>query len=260
MPWTRWTGGGTADRERDHELDQAWNHLAHGLAAHLARMTDESDHLVVELPEGDDGGTTPYAQFAGFGDGMVRAELSGDAYLAPANRLERRVVRVPAADGVEGNDEEEPNWFVERPVGDAKIVAALVVGALREAYGVAHPLLLTYRAWGPGAAAAAELGLSATRGRAGRAARRRTPMALLPDDRDDLVEMVLMTLDAKYGERPTVDDDGDVVLTHLDQPVWVRARHPTRRQSRSSPASPTPSTPAARRPRSSRSSTATTRG
>ena len=42
--------------------------------------------------------------------------------------------------------------------------------------------------------------------------------------RDDLQVMVRMTLHAKYDEEPTVDDDGDVVLTHMDQPVWVRAR------------------------------------
>ena len=69
---------------------------------------------------------------------MLRAELSGNAYLAPAH-AGRRVVRDAADDGVEGNDEEEPNWYVERPLEDARIIAAMVVGALREAYGVAHP-------------------------------------------------------------------------------------------------------------------------
>lgn len=28
----------------------------------------------------------------------------------------------------------------------------------------------------------------------------------------------------KYGADPTVDDDGDFVLHHLGQPVWVRVR------------------------------------
>ena len=48
---------------------------------------------------------------------------------------------------------------------------------------------------------------------------------LCPTDRDELMEMVLMVLQAKLGERPPVDDDGDVVLMHLDQPVWIRVRH-----------------------------------
>ena len=221
------TGGGTADQTSEtSELDEAWNQLEQSLAVHLARMTQDGDHLVIELPEGHGGGTTPYAQFAGFGDGfMVRAELGGDAYLAPANQLSAEWCETLRLMGWQGNDEEELNWFVERPVGDAKLVSAMVVGALREAYGVVHPLLLTYRAWGPVAAAAAELGLNATAEVPAELPESpETPMALVPDDRDDLVEMVLMTLDAKYGERPDLDDEGDVVLTHLDQPVWVRAR------------------------------------
>ena len=227
------SGGGTADQTIEtHELDDAWNHLVESLAAHLARMTDDGDHLVIELPEGHDGGTTPYAQFAGFGHGlMVRTELGGDAYLTPAHQLSAELWEFLRLLGWQGNDEEELNWFVERPLGDAKLVSAMVVGALREAYGVVHPLLLTYRAWGPAAAAAAELGLSATAEvpvelpeSPASPESPEPPMALVPDDRDDLVEMVLMTLDAKYGGRPDVDDDGDVMLTQLDQPVWVRAR------------------------------------
>ena len=51
------------------------------------------------------------------------------------------------------------------------------------------------------------------------------PLVLCPTDRDELIEMMLMVLQAKLGERPAVDDDGDVVLMHLDQPVWIRVRH-----------------------------------
>ena len=31
-------------------------------------------------------------------------------------------------------------------------------------------------------------------------------------------------VDETVGERPPVDDDGDVVLMHLEQPVWIRVR------------------------------------
>jgi hypothetical protein len=219
----RHQGGETAHTESsDHELDKAWNDLAHGLTAQLPRMRDESDHLIVELPEGDDDGTRPYAQFAGFGPGMVRAELSGNAYLAPAYVLTDEWCESLRTMGWSGNEEDEPNWYVERPVEDARNIAALVVASLRQAFGVAHPQFLTYRAWGRNADGAAELGLSASEDVP--VEQPFEPMVLQPEDRDDLLAMIRMTLHAKYDEEPTVDDDGDVVLTHLDQPVWLRAR------------------------------------
>lgn len=220
-------GGDTADQSgATRELDQGWSELSRSLADHLERMASEEYHLVLELPAGFGGGTSPYAQFAGFGEGhMMRTELGGNAYLTPTSQLGDEWCDTLRVMGWLGNDDEEPNWYIERPVGDAKLVSAMVVGALREAFGVAHPLLLTYRAWGQAAVGASELGLSATaevpvelpEASVG-------PMVLAPDDRDELVEMLLMTLHAKFDERPPVDDDGDVVLTHLDQPVWVRAR------------------------------------
>ncbi|WP_457188635.1 T3SS (YopN, CesT) and YbjN peptide-binding chaperone 1 [Nocardioides sp. P5_E3] len=223
-------GGDAADETgTTREVDQGWSQLAQSLADHLGRMTSEEDHLVLELPPGHDGGATPYAQFAGFGNGhMLRAELSGDVYLPPASRLGAEWCDALLTMGWMGNDDEEPNWYVERPLGDAKVVAGLVVGALREAYGVAHPLLLTYHAWGPAAAGAAGLGLSATEDvPAELPAAPDGPVAFMSSERDELVEWVGMTLESKYGERPAIDSDGDFVLAHLDQPVWVRVRPDT---------------------------------
>lgn len=218
----RHQGGGAAYTESsDHELTQAWSDLANGLTAQLSRMRDESDHLIVELPD-DDGATRPYSQFAGFGPGMVRAEISGNVYLAPAYVLTDEWCESLRTMGWSGNEEAEPNWYVERPVEEAKNIAALVVASLRLAFGVAHPQLLTYRAWGRNAEGATELGLSASEDVP--VEQPSEPMVLQPEDRDDLLAMIRMTLHVKYDEEPTVDGDGDVVLTHLDQPVWVRAR------------------------------------
>ena len=119
----------------------------------------------MELPFGGDrgeDGTTPYAQFAGFGDGMVRAELSGDAYLAPLHRLDAEAASSLSLGGWLGNDEEELNWYVERSVADANLVALTVVWALRDVFGVAHPQLLTYSAWGPNSESAIALGIGAS--------------------------------------------------------------------------------------------------
>lgn len=222
-------GGGSADqRGTTPGVEQAWIELKDGLARQLAEMSDEGDHLLLEMPAGSGPGCTPYAQFAGFGAGtMIRAELSGNAYLAPVHHLADEWCDGLRMMGWSGNDEAEPNWYVERPLADAGIVAATVVGALRQAFGVEHPQLLTYNAFGPHADSAVVLGLAATEDVPAELPATEPlalPPMLLPSDRDALLSMVTTSLHARLGEAPTVDDDGDFVLSHLDQPVWVRVR------------------------------------
>ena len=228
------------------------------LAEQLTRMADVRDHLILELPAGDEGGTAPYAQFAGFGGGTLRAELSGDAYLAPVHRLDadcrgcslmggrattRRAQLAPRAPA-RGREPREPHGGL---------------GVPRRVRG-RPPAAADLQRLGPGLRRGGRNGAGVDQAPAELPARDDAePFVLAPSDRDELVEMVLMTLHATLGERPPVDDDGDVVLTHLDQPVWIRVLH-DQPASRSSPASPTASARAARPRSSSRSSTATTRG
>lgn len=223
-------GGGSAEpQDLTTETSEAWQRLQVGLAEQLGNLTDEDDHLILELPVGSDVGTTPYAQFAGFGDCMVRAELSGDAYLAPLHRLDAESGSSLRLGGWLGNDEQELNWYVERPVSDAHFIALMIVWALRDVFGVAHPQLLTYKAWGPNSSSAVVLGIPTSDEVPAELAIDASeetvePFVLSPSDRDELMEMVQMVLHAKLGERPPVDDDGDVVLMHLEQPVWIRVR------------------------------------
>lgn len=230
--------GGPADLPQEGhdaiaELDACWHDVERGLATHLSAMTDpdEGDHLILELPDFDPGsedGVSPYAQFAGFGAGeMIRAEISGDAYLRPHYRLDADGASLLARMGWQGNDEVDPNWYVERPVTEASEVAHLVVWALRHHFGIAHPQLLTHRAWGPAAHGVGVLGLFATAevpvddpSSPGVA----DQLALSPVDRDDLTQMVATVLSETYRAEPTVDSDGDFELTHRGQPVWVRVR------------------------------------
>lgn len=239
------TPAGTPD-EGHHaieELDALWEKLEEDLTAYLSTMVDpdEGDHLLIELtdpdPEGD-AGCPPYAQFAAFGGGrMIRAEVSGNAYLLPVYQLGDDGVGFFVTAGWSGNDEAENNWYVERPVIGAGEIANHVVWAMRYHFGIAHPQLLTYQAWGPAADSADLLGLCATaevpideptapataaaiRGREAVLNR----LALKPVDRDDLLHIVESLLREKYEGEPAIDDDGDFVLRHLGQPVWVRVR------------------------------------
>jgi hypothetical protein len=222
-----------------------WEAFEVALAGYLSTMTDpdEADHLLIEVtdpdPEGEVG-CPPYAQFAACGDGaMIRAEVSGNAFLRHQFRLGEDAgawfTRMGWAGGeaAEVDDLDERNWYVVAPLDRADEVAGVVVEAMRDHFGIVHPQLLTYQAWGPAADEADFLGLCAT----GDvpidepATTGHDPvlpilgqLAVQPDNRDELLAVVGAVLREKYEVDPTADDDGDFVLHHLGQPVWVRVR------------------------------------
>jgi hypothetical protein len=225
-------GGTPAEARGDGpspELDAVWQAFESGLVEYLAVMV-EPDHLLVELPdtdpEGD--GCSPYVQFAGLDDGQIRAEISGNAYVLVPYRLGDDACERLRLLGWRGNDEVEKNWYVERLTSASSQIADEVVFALRVLFGVPHPDLLTQRAWGPASHGTSVLGICASDdvpvdepqapgAPAG-------PMVVEPDSREDLLRAVEGVLRSKFEEEPTVDDDGDFVLHHLGQPVWVRVR------------------------------------
>jgi hypothetical protein len=224
------------------EIDAAWAAFEVALAGYLATMSDldEGDHLLLEVTDPDPAGVAgcpPYAQFAAFGDGtMIRAEVSGDAHLRPQFRLGDGApvwfTRMGWAGGAsaDADEGEERNWYVVAPLDRVDEIARVVMETMRDRFGIVHPQLLTYQAWGPAADEAEFLGLCATG---------EVPLdepqavghepilgqlALQPSNRDELLGFVGAVLREKYEADPTVDDDGDFVLHHLGQPVWVRVR------------------------------------
>ncbi len=46
----------------------------------------------------------------------------------------------------------------------------------------------------------------------------------LPADRDELLKFVRAMLQDKFGRQPFVDEDGDFLVDHLGQKVWVSVR------------------------------------
>lgn len=222
----------------DH-FDEDWELFEQQLAVHLATMVDpeEGDHLLLELPgNGERNGCTPYAQFASFGEGrFLRAEIAGDGYLARSWQMPASGADFLRECGWAGNDLEEKNWFLHVEIDSADVAANHVVWVLRCHYGISHPSLLSYHCWGPAAAGIELHGLSATdavpddlpaapvtvkRGHEPILHR----LAIKPVDRDDVLHMVESLLREKYDVEPQVDDDGDFVLAHRIQTVWVRVR------------------------------------
>lgn len=230
------TSGGTPADGAGEGFVSEWYRFEHGLRAFLEKMHDDEDHLIVELPGcggDDDEGTAPYVQFASFGDGtMLRIELSSNVYLVPEHRIgETGLAHLELLGWLGGYGEPgsaDANLFLERPLTEATEVARMVVVALRDIVGVVHPQLLAYRSWGPATEAGVEMPLCPTEllpveAPAAVPAAPERPMMVMPKDGDQLAEAVAATLRERFDEEPTTDADGDFVLHHLGQPVWVRA-------------------------------------
>lgn len=231
---TNHSPGGTP---ADPTCVEAWATFEDQLAGYLADMVDaaEQDHLILELPGDDESGTAPYAQFAGFDGGtMIRGEVSSNAYLGAGFLLdERSTALLEDAGFVLQRDDEgaAQNWARDVPIAEARALASVVVVALRDVFGIAHPHLLTYQAWGPATEGIDVLGLCATSDvqvdpvvSPSRARRALGKTAYRPKTRAKLHELVGRLLAQKYDVEPVVDDDGDYVLEHMGQAVWVRVR------------------------------------
>lgn len=229
--------GGTS---ADETCFEAWAEFEGLLAAYLSTMRDEDDRLIVEIAARDESGCSPYAQFAGFGDApMVHGEVSSNAYLSDAFQLDEGDMMLLADAGFELADQLDTpaNWGSAERLDEAAAVASRIVFALRHVFGIAHPHLLTYQAWGPAAESVDSLGLwpsdevpvevvpvDEIPAPADPDYVRRLKTAYKPKTRQKLVELVGRVLEQKYDGQVDVDDDGDYVLHHMGQPVWVCVR------------------------------------
>lgn len=222
-----------------HELEMLWDRLEGRVVDFVVGMTDPdgADHLRLELPDPDPTlpGCPPYLQFAGFGGGrMIRAELSGDAVLLPQHVLDDEGRAFLRSHGWSGNDPDgDPdarNWFVHCDLDGVGLVVAVAFAALRMHFGVPHPHLLTYDAFGPAAARVDSLGLLASedvpheQSGGSPVPSSPAPLVQVPTNREELLAFVGAALHAEHPGEVSLDDDGDYVLQHLGQPVWVRVR------------------------------------
>lgn len=231
----------------DPTVEARWSDLERRLAAQLLRMDDdeESDLLIVEVPGFDDEGpgSAPYVLFAGAdGGARLHTEASSNDQLTPQFLLDETACRSMRAAGWHGADAPEKNWFRDDGLAAAPEVARSVVVALREQFGVAHPELLTYRAWGRAAGAAGLLGLVASTAvpvdrvdRIGPDAPSGTSLSTVSGDDEademtsfrreftrpkDLTDVVIRFMRKNFDD-VVVDDTGALVVRHLGHLVFV---------------------------------------
>ncbi|MGF9755024.1 YbjN domain-containing protein [Microvirga sp. 0TCS3.31] len=209
--------GDELERRWDDAVEGSWREFRQRLADRVAGM-GEDDSIVVELPQQHEDGAAPYCQVAG-GDAMVRVETVSNVYLAPGSELDEEQER--ALEGIgfrrpEAQDwsEGETNFWVDLELREADRAAVMVVRALREVYGVLHPVYLDADGLEPEGAV-----------------RPLPPKPHRPEpDPDEVVrpssvEEVRAVIDLAvadtFDEAPEWDHDGDLPLPTEHQLVWV---------------------------------------
>lgn len=240
-----------ADRNWGHsedvdQVNELWDALATTLMGCLDGLAsaEEGDHLRLELigPASKDAAPNyyPYVQFSSKGVlDELQAEMPGNVLIHPLYRLDWDQCTALRQMGWFGNDPSgEIDWIRAFVDEESEEVARQAVLILRDYFGIAHPQLLTFRESGFIDDLDEQLGLCATADvpidkptlatfeKIKDPADAGTPaQAFVASDHAELVSLVAETLGHFLDDKPETDADGDFVLHHMDQVVWVRVLH-----------------------------------
>ncbi len=207
----------------DRSTGRAWRRFQARLADHVAAMRDD-DVLVVSADSavGEDAdGAAPYVQFCAWGQTLVRAEVSSNAYLAAEVALDGSGYDAVAAIGwarptltpEDEPDEGSANFFVDLERAEADRLAVMSTQVLRQVFGVPHPAFLSADGWEPDLSDDAPVVVE-------------EPVvespATFPDSREHLLRLVDEALTPVFGQAPEHDEDDDIPVVSGTALAYVR--------------------------------------
>lgn len=206
------------ERRWDDAVETAWREFRQRLADHVAAMAD-GDSIVVEVAARAVERTSAYCQVAA-GGGDLRVEAVSNVYLADGCRLdvvqegslERMGFHRPESDDWE---EGETNFWLDVDQREADRVAVLVVTALRDVYGVLHPIYLDAGGLEPAREGGKPLPPKPQREEPD------LSEAVQPSSVEEVRAVIDLAVAGIYEEAPEWDDDGDLPLPTEDRFVWV---------------------------------------
>jgi hypothetical protein len=200
------------DFDIDRSIAQAWTEFSERLSEVISVMDDSAD-----LTIGTESGSSDPAPFVRFSCPMrdrVRCEAASNAVLGEDFQLATNQLAAMERLGwlPPSTDPPHPtsNFWVEAPQEESDRIAALAVGALRDVYGVQHPIFLApdqlaevlHPVTGPVENAAGELALL----------RHDDLESHLARDQSDLDRLVEAELAEMFGHPPLRDSEGDVAI------------------------------------------------
>ncbi len=200
------------DFDIDRSIAQAWTEFSERLSEVISIMDDSGDLTIGTESASSD--PAPFVRFSCRTRDQVRCEAASNAVLGQDFQLaadqlaamERLGWLPPTSDPPHPTS----NFWVEAPQAESDRIAALAVGALRDVYGVQHPIFLA-----PDQLAEV---LRPVSGPVEGAARE--PVAMphddlefhLPRDQSDLERLVEAELTDMFGHPPLRDAEGDVAI------------------------------------------------
>lgn len=216
------------DFDLDRSTDQAWSEFSVRLAEVISMIDESADLTIRSFSAGDE---PPYVRLSSPERLAVRAEAAGNASLGASYQLTDAQQAALVAAGWRAPDESCPDFRCDLSQDASEQIAELVVGALRDVYGVQHPVFLDPDQLaeilrtepsvieGPDGATTVTSGTLLDGEPGGGAGLERTTggrgvamAAVLPADRDHLEALVETELTAALGHAPIRDEEGDIVI------------------------------------------------
>lgn len=209
------------DFDIDRSTAQAWAEFTDRLSEVIS-MIDESGDLTIGTVA-DAGGPPPFVSFASATDTArpreIRAEAASNANLGETFQLtpdqlaamEKLGWSAPSAEpGGSGN------FWADRSQDESEEISRLAVGALRDVYGVQHPVFLA-------PSQLAEVLTSRPAAEVDVADLPESVVALLPGSREHLDELIDAELTDLLGHPPIRDAEGDVAIRVGSTMVFLRS-------------------------------------
>jgi hypothetical protein len=209
------------DFDLDRSTAQAWAEFQSRLSEVISVIDDSADLTIGTASEGN--GPPPFIRLSSPRRGVIRCEAASNAMLGDDFQLsaeslgamERLGWQPPAADGERAfaaqSIQPTANFWIELPQVESDRVSELAVSALRDVYGVQHPVFLApdqlAEVLQP-APPPIESGASITV-----LELERTDLTpIMPRDQQHLNDLVDAELAEMYGHRPIRDAEGDVAI------------------------------------------------
>jgi len=207
-----------ADFDLDRSIAQAWDEFELRLAEVISVIDDSADLTIgcVAVDEAQ----VPFVTFSAVDRTTIRAEASSNAVLGEDYQLgpdqldvmERLGWHAPTVDG----DHPTANLWMERDQEASDRLAHATVGALRDVFGVQHPVFLAPDQLAEILTPRAEPLSGSTEFAA------EDVVATIPAGADHLDDMITAELTDMFGHAPLRDQEGDIALRVGSTMVFLR--------------------------------------
>ncbi|GAB3757052.1 T3SS (YopN, CesT) and YbjN peptide-binding chaperone 1 [Microlunatus parietis] len=208
------------DFDIDRSTAQAWAEFTDRLSEVIS-MIDESGDLRIGTVA-DAGGPPPFVSFVSAADAdrprEIRAEAASNANLGETFQLSPDQLAAMEKLGWSAPSAEpggSANFWADRPQDESEEISRLAVGALRDVYGVQHPVFLAPNQL-------AEVLTSRPAAEVDVADLPESVVALLPGSREHLDELIDAELTDLLGHPPIRDAEGDVAIRVGSTMVFLR--------------------------------------